>query len=333
MTMRLTAISTATFHVLIVGWALPLIAQQGPCEQITAACKSVGFAPGEAGSGKGLQADCIIPIMQGIAQPAAAALPLPHITPQVIAACKKNRPDFGQQKGIELNSYQFGASNPASAGTGTRGTDSVVLQKIDPTTAQLQPPTYAGPPIPLPPSGSAGTNSNGSLSAAPPPGFDQPSNKVLAPSDSSLKAGAGATPHKFRLIVWTNDRPTVLLGLSGATGPGGTALPTPRQVRAQAKMRKPAQTPGLVIMHVRAGSPAAKLLAQMGRCDPPGCAIEIDQLGSNGQIVQKHRFSAGTAVVQPNHDNEVEEVEMTFLYIVVTNVAGDSALSDSWGVN
>jgi len=36
--------------------------------------------------------------MQGIAPPAAAAKPLPQVSPQLIAACKAHRPDFGQGK-------------------------------------------------------------------------------------------------------------------------------------------------------------------------------------------------------------------------------------------
>jgi len=87
-----------TLHVLVVAWAVPLAAQQGPCDQVTAACKSAGFAQGDARTGTGLQVDCVIPIMQGIAQPAAAARPLPQVSPQVVAACKARHPDFGQGK-------------------------------------------------------------------------------------------------------------------------------------------------------------------------------------------------------------------------------------------
>ena len=49
--MRPILISLATLHVLVVGWAVPLAAELGPCEQITAACKSAGFTPGGANTG------------------------------------------------------------------------------------------------------------------------------------------------------------------------------------------------------------------------------------------------------------------------------------------
>jgi hypothetical protein len=91
--------SVSTLRLLVVGLAVPLAAQQGPCDQVTAACKSAGFVDGGVGTGIGLQKDCVFPIMQGIAQPAAATRQLPQIDPQVVAACKARHPDFGQGKG------------------------------------------------------------------------------------------------------------------------------------------------------------------------------------------------------------------------------------------
>ena len=64
--------------------------------QITAACKSAGFTLGGASTGTGLLADCVIPIMQGVAQPAAATHPLPQVSAQAVAACKARNPRFGQ---------------------------------------------------------------------------------------------------------------------------------------------------------------------------------------------------------------------------------------------
>ena len=40
-------------------------AQQGPCQQIMAACHQAGFVQGGAKTGAGLAVDCIRPIMQG----------------------------------------------------------------------------------------------------------------------------------------------------------------------------------------------------------------------------------------------------------------------------
>jgi arylsulfatase A-like enzyme len=73
--------------------------QEGPCGQVTAACESAGFAPGNAKGGAGLQVDCIAPIMQGTNQPRKARVPLPNVDPQVVAACKASNPTFGQGRG------------------------------------------------------------------------------------------------------------------------------------------------------------------------------------------------------------------------------------------
>jgi hypothetical protein len=94
------SVSLARLCTLIVASASALAAQPPasarPCDQITAACTAVGFTQGGVGSGTGLQIDCVIPIMQGTAQPAEATRPLPQIPPQVVAACKVRNPNFGQ---------------------------------------------------------------------------------------------------------------------------------------------------------------------------------------------------------------------------------------------
>jgi hypothetical protein len=107
--------SLATLRVAALGLAVPLGAQQqgGPCEQVTAACKSAGFVQGAGSGGNGLQRDCVFPIMQGIAQPAAATRPLPHVDPEVVAACRTRHPDFGQGKGPPPAA--LGAQVPAGA--------------------------------------------------------------------------------------------------------------------------------------------------------------------------------------------------------------------------
>jgi lipoprotein-anchoring transpeptidase ErfK/SrfK len=86
--------------VLVVGLSAPLVAAAGPgqgsCEQIRAVCEGAGFVQGAAGSGVGLQVDCIMPIMQGTAQRPSARRPLPHVNPQLVADCAEGRPRFGR---------------------------------------------------------------------------------------------------------------------------------------------------------------------------------------------------------------------------------------------
>jgi hypothetical protein len=94
--MRSRLIGMGSVRILAFGVAIPLVAQQGPCDQIAAACKSAGFTLGGASTGTGLQKDCVIPIIQGATQPAAARRPLPEVDPRLVAACKARRPDVAQ---------------------------------------------------------------------------------------------------------------------------------------------------------------------------------------------------------------------------------------------
>src|SRR5437016_225682 len=100
MTMRKIPISIITCCLLVVGLASPLSAQRardrGPCAQITAACQDAGFARGANREGAGMQADCVVPIMRGTAQPKRASKPLPQVDPLVVAECKASNPRFGQ---------------------------------------------------------------------------------------------------------------------------------------------------------------------------------------------------------------------------------------------
>ena len=100
--MRHGPVGIIAIYALVAAAAVPVTAQPpqapGACGQIRAACKDAGFTLGGMSTGTGLLADCVIPIMQGIAQPAAATRPLPPVTPQVVAACKASNPQFGQAK-------------------------------------------------------------------------------------------------------------------------------------------------------------------------------------------------------------------------------------------
>ncbi len=81
-----------------LGAASAASAAPAPCAEITAACESAGFTPGDARGGNGLKLDCVDPIMQGTPQPRRARLPLPAVDPQVVAACKAGDPRFGAAK-------------------------------------------------------------------------------------------------------------------------------------------------------------------------------------------------------------------------------------------
>ena len=79
--------------------------QQGPCEQIMAACQQAGFVRGGAKTGAGLAVDCVRPIVQGTAQRPKASKALPQVDPQIVAACKASNPSFrkGNLQRVEKN--------------------------------------------------------------------------------------------------------------------------------------------------------------------------------------------------------------------------------------
>jgi len=76
----------------------PATKAPGPCDQIVAACKSSGFVEGKYEQGFGLWVDCIDPIMKGAKQPAKADKPLPTVSSDTVAACRKLHPNFGEGK-------------------------------------------------------------------------------------------------------------------------------------------------------------------------------------------------------------------------------------------
>ena len=99
--MRQLRTSPAALCSLAVGLALTLSAQSdaappGPCEQIVAACLGAGFVKGDARAGYGLWVDCVDPIRRASQQPVKADKPLPAIAPDMVAACRQLRPNFGE---------------------------------------------------------------------------------------------------------------------------------------------------------------------------------------------------------------------------------------------
>jgi hypothetical protein len=139
--MRSIRKSAVTLRAFVVGFAVPLAAQPGPCKQVTEACTNAGFVEGGGSSGNGLQIHCVNPIMQGTAQPATATRPLPQIDPNLVAACKAQNPNFGQAKG----------ASAAALGTLPAGASPIATLPSSP--AQLPPgvaPLAHYPDVPLP---------------------------------------------------------------------------------------------------------------------------------------------------------------------------------------
>ena len=74
-------------------------ADRGFCQQIRSACLDAGFVQGGARDGNGLWRDCIDPVIQGRI-PRGTRLPLPHVNPRIVAACRTNNPAFGRPEWV-----------------------------------------------------------------------------------------------------------------------------------------------------------------------------------------------------------------------------------------
>jgi N-acetylglucosamine-6-sulfatase len=162
--MRQRWILTAALCPIVVGlvtFALDAAPFRGICKQIRSACLEAGFVPGGGKTGYGLKRDCINPIMQGTIAP-GANLPLPRVSPRLVAACRTSDPAFGQRGWSRhaRNATQVAQSNaalnrgeqPASASAPPRDISphTAIGRSPAPAIAQSAPPATA-PAQPAPP--------------------------------------------------------------------------------------------------------------------------------------------------------------------------------------
>ena len=89
--MRLNAILAAAILagacVFSIGASSTAFAQADACAQIRAACRAAGFRHHGAGKGQGLEYHCMDPILHHTTRDGPSTLPLPHVDPQLVAAC------------------------------------------------------------------------------------------------------------------------------------------------------------------------------------------------------------------------------------------------------
>src|SRR6202167_682143 len=78
------------FGLNLVSSGYPIRADRAACEQIKTICQKAGFGPG-GGARDGLLLACFNPIVQGTAQPLSAAKRLPHISPELVSACRTGK--------------------------------------------------------------------------------------------------------------------------------------------------------------------------------------------------------------------------------------------------
>ena len=62
---------------------------QDACRQVRKACLDAGFVQGGAKAGNGLQKDCVEPLISGRPPPNRSTLPLPHVAPDALQACRE----------------------------------------------------------------------------------------------------------------------------------------------------------------------------------------------------------------------------------------------------
>jgi len=71
------------------------VAAANVCGQIKKACRIAGFVNDAKQGSNRLLADCVVPLMEGKPQPKSASIPLPQVSPQLVAACKQLDPNYG----------------------------------------------------------------------------------------------------------------------------------------------------------------------------------------------------------------------------------------------
>jgi N-acetylglucosamine-6-sulfatase len=176
----------------LVTLALHAAPDRGGCQQIKSACRYAGFVPGGARAGNGIWRDCIDPIMQGAGQ-RAASLPLPWVSPRLVAACRTADPYFGQPRWTRgpRNGPRRGQSD-ALALNGGQG-PSPYADQPPPAVA---PPAAAEPGVP-------------SQSAAPPtetvPGAPPQTPPAAFAQNEAAQPPASASKRPNIVFVLTDD--------------------------------------------------------------------------------------------------------------------------------
>jgi hypothetical protein len=86
---------------------------QGACAEIRSACRAAGFHHGGAGAGRGLEYDCMDPILHHTAPGGPSSLPLPQVDPQLVAACLKASAAAGGGPAVTVQSAPPPPPSPA----------------------------------------------------------------------------------------------------------------------------------------------------------------------------------------------------------------------------
>ena len=194
-------------------------APSGPCERINLLCRDAGFKMGASGQGIGTMSHCFIPLVEGRPQPSDAGLPLPQVSPQLVAACAW-RPC--EQIRVACENAGF---KPGQGGQG-RGVDfdcldPIVQGKPQPSNARVKLPRVAQPLV------EACREARAGKAPAPSAARSEDRTKVFLLGEPGPGIGTGPIRPTAPKVVWT---PAQRLRMGFQILPDGNmgAVPNPR---------------------------------------------------------------------------------------------------------
>lgn len=165
-------------------------ADRGLCQQIRSACLDAGFVQGGAREGNGLWRDCIDPVMQGWI-PRGARLPLPHVNPRIVAACRTNNPTFGRPEWAR-GGYDAPHFAPPAAPAFNQGTEAKTLEKPADAAKAPEKPVDTAKAEPTP---NAEPKTNPPIASSPIPGEKPVEGPSPVQTSASEPAGTPPTPY------------------------------------------------------------------------------------------------------------------------------------------
>ncbi len=147
---------------------------QEACAQIRSACFAAGFRQGAVHAGRGIEVDCIDPILQRRPAPRGSVLRLPYVNPQVVAACR----------------------NPAAARRASAPHAPSVPHAVGPPMLVASPPTSATAPTNAPALANAAEPAN----ATAPTMAAAPTNAAAAASPTATSAAPPALGSPLAIV-------------------------------------------------------------------------------------------------------------------------------------
>jgi len=252
--------------ILGIGASSPAAAQDA-CARIRAVCQAAGFREGEVNIGRGIDKDCIDPILHHQRPPARAALPLPRIDPHLVAACLHpgivaSAPPIRPPPAATPVKRKPGTTPPAPASGAATATSAA----LPPATTNSAVPTAT--PANSAPSNSAPAESAANAGAAP---------TNAAPTPTAASPSPGAVPWPLILIaalavLAAGAGAAILLAMRRRSPPGPRPVagaPASAPVATAKAPAVPPASPGLEAAATAAVVLPAAAVAAAAAAEPP----------------------------------------------------------------